>query len=449
MDAQPHAAVFTQGSTLRHVLAMTGAASVGLMALFVVDLLSLIYVSRLGDPALTAAVGFATQVLFISVSVAIGLAIAIGALVSRAIGAGDRARARRLASSGLVHVVLVSGAAGAAGLFARNDLLRLLGAQGEALDVASSYLLLTLPATVGLGLGMALAGVLRAVGDARRAMYVTLAGAATTAALDPLLIFHFGLGVQGAAIATIVSRLVFVVVGLHGAALRHGLVARPRLRAALADARPLYAIAFPAVLTNLAAPVGSAYVMRAFSGFGEPAVAALAMMDRVAPVVFGPLLALSGAVGPILGQNFGARRHDRLRRVLSDSLILNALYVVLVWLALTQATGLVVALFSAHGETADLLRFFVLACGPLWFFLGGVFVANATFNNLGFPLFSTFFNWGRATLGVIPFVAFGAARFGPRGGYVGLIAGAALFGCLAVGAAFWALSRLAREDARD
>ena len=427
---------------------MTGAASVGLMALFVVDLLSLIYVSRLDDPALTAAVGFSTQVLFISISVAIGLSIAIGALVSRAIGAGELGRARRLAASGLIHVALVSTLVGVAGLFARKDLLGLLGARGEALEVASSYLLLTLPATVGLALGMALAGLLRAVGDARRAMYVTLAGAATTAALDPLLIFHFGLGVQGAAIGAVVSRLVFVVVGLHGAALRHGLIARPHLSHAIEDARALYAIAFPAVLTNLAAPVASAYVMRALSGFGEPAVAALAMMDRVAPVAFGPLYALSGAVGPILGQNFGAGRHDRLRRVLTDSLMLNALYVVVVWLALTQGAGLIVALFSARGETAELLRFFVLASGPLWFFLGGVFVANATFNNLGFPLFSTFFNWGRATLGVMPFVAFGAARFGPQGGYVGLIAGAALFGCLAVGAAFWALSRLAREDAR-
>ncbi len=63
-DALRPRAIFTEGSTMRHVLVMTGAASIGLMSIFVVDLLSLLYVSRLGDPNLTAAVGFATQVLF-------------------------------------------------------------------------------------------------------------------------------------------------------------------------------------------------------------------------------------------------------------------------------------------------------------------------------------------------------------------------------------------------
>ena len=58
------------------------------------------------------------------------------------------------------------------------------------LDVASSYLAITLPATVLLGLGMALASILRAAGDARRAMYVTLAGAIVTAILDPLFYFR-------------------------------------------------------------------------------------------------------------------------------------------------------------------------------------------------------------------------------------------------------------------
>ena len=58
---------------MRHVIVMTAASSVGLMAIFAVDLLSLLWVSRLGDPKLTAAVGFATQVLFFSVSISIGL----------------------------------------------------------------------------------------------------------------------------------------------------------------------------------------------------------------------------------------------------------------------------------------------------------------------------------------------------------------------------------------
>ncbi len=436
-------AVFTEGSTMRHVVVMTAAASVGLMAVFVVDLLSLLYVSRLGDPNLTAAVGFATQVLFFAVSINIGLSIAIGALVSRAIGAGNMHGARRLAASGLVHVTIVTGAATVAALVFRQDILVLFGARGEALDVASTYLAITLPPTIFLGLGIALGAILRAVGDATRAMYVTLAAAIVTAVLDPIFIFGFGLGVYGAAIVTIVSRFVLVVVGLWGAAVVHDLIRRPRLRAVLADIAPMLTIAVPAVLTNLATPVASAYAMRVFAQFGDPIVAAVAIIDRLSPVAFGVLFALSGSVGPIMGQNLGAKRFPRVRQVLTDSLAFAVVYVVAVSALLFLAAPLIVQLFGATGETARLVRFYCTWGGALWLFLGGIFVANAAFNNLGFAVLSTLFNWGRATLGVIPFVTLGAAHHGPDGGIVGLILGSAFFGVGAVIAAYVVTARLA------
>ena len=68
-------AVFTQGSILRHVLVMTATGSIGLIAIFVVDLLSLLYIARLKDPALTAGIGFATQIRFVTISINIGLSI--------------------------------------------------------------------------------------------------------------------------------------------------------------------------------------------------------------------------------------------------------------------------------------------------------------------------------------------------------------------------------------
>ncbi len=424
---------------------MTAAASVGLMSIFLVDLLSLIYVSRLGDPNLTAAVGFATQVVFFLVSISIGLSIAIGALAARAIGGGDWPSAQRLAASGLVHVTLVMGLASCATFVFRRDILTLFGARGEALDVGAAFLAITLPAMIPLGLGMSLAGLLRAVGDARRAMFVTLSGAIVTACLDPIFIFGFGLGVEGAAIVTVISRLVVVGVGLWGAVRLHGLVGRPHRKAVAFDFPAMLAIAAPAILANLAAPVANAYSMRVFSHFGDPVVAAFAIIDRLTPVVFGVVFALSGSVGPIMAQNLGARLIRRVRQTLTNSLAFSAIYVVIVSALLRLATPIVVEIFDAHGETAELVRFFCAYGGALWFCLGAIFVANAAFNNLGFPLLSTAFNWGRATLGSIPFVTIGAARFGPEGGFIGLIAGAAAFGAGAVIAAYFVTAKLAKH----
>ena len=430
---------------MRHVIVMTAATSAGLMSIFAVDLLSLLYISWLGDPKLTAAVGFASQVLFFSVSINIGISIAIGALVSRSHGKGDSAGARRLAASGLVHVFLIAALVSCIAWPFRREILSLIGARGMALDVASTYLAITLPATVLLGLGMALASILRAVGDARRSMYVTLAGAVATALLDPVFIFGLGLGVTGAAIVTLISRFVFVAVGLNGAIRMHDLIATPDRKAASLDLVPIMAIAIPAVLTNLAAPVANAYTMRIFSQFGEAVVAAFAILDRLNPMAFGVLFALSSAVGPIMGQNLGAKLISRVRQVLTDCLTFATLYVVAVAILLRLAAPLIVQLFHAQGETAELLTFVCAYGGVLWLFLGAIFVANAAFNNLGFPLLSTLFNWGRATLGTLPFVTIGTARFGPEGGYVGLILGSALFGAGAVITAYYVTARLAKR----
>jgi putative MATE family efflux protein len=430
---------------MRHVVVMTGTGSVGLVAVFVVDLLSLLYISWLGKPALTAGVGLATIVLFFAVSINVGLMIAVGALVSRALGAAQPGSARRLAGSACAHAVLAGAAVTLALLPLLPPVLTLLGANAETLPVASRFLWIVLPSNFLMALGMTFSGILRAVGDAKRAMYVTLSGGVVTAGLDPLLIFGFGLGIDGAAIATVVSRLIFVAVGAWGAVAIHRLVARPRLQATLRDARPLFAIALPAILTNVATPIAGGFVTGVVARYGETVIAASATIDRLVPVAFGGLFALSGAIGPILGQNWGAGRFDRMRRTLRDGIVFTAAYVGAVWLVLVGVRHLLVIAFQATGPGADLLLFFCLVSGPMWFFIGLLFLANASFNNLGFPLLSTVFNWGRATIGTMPLAVIGARYAGPEGAIAAIGAGAFLFGTAAIATAFWTVRRLERR----
>lgn len=439
-------ATFTHGATMRHVLVMSATGAIGLIAIFVVDFLSLLYVSWLNDPVLVAGVEYATQVLFFLVSVSIGLAIAVTALVSRAIGAGDPEAARRLAASTLVHVFVTGNVLALLVFLFRGELLRAVGAEGPAYAVADRFLVISVPANALLGLGMSLSGVLRAAGDARRAMYVTLFGGIATAGLDPLLIFGLGLGVDGAAISTVLARLVVVAVGVWGAVGVHGLVARPRLGDALRDLPALAAIAGPAILTNLAAPVSNGYVLRVFSRFGESSVAAFAIIDRITPLAFALLYAMSGSVGPIVGQNYGARLFDRVRRTLTDCFTLSLAYSLIVWLALFLAAPRLADLFGAVGRTREIVLFYCAFGVAAWLFFACVFVANAAFNNLGHPLLATIFNWGRATLGTIPFVTVGARLQGPEGAYIGLLVGSAAFGIASVWASLAITRRLARRE---
>ncbi|GJE60942.1 MATE family efflux transporter [Methylobacterium trifolii] len=422
---------FVTGSILRHVVVMSATGSVGLMAIFVVDLLSLLYVSKLGDPQLTAAVGFASIIQFFAIAINIGLMIAAGALVSRAIGSGDSVGARRLATSATLLGTLVSGALVAVMLPVADPMLRAIGAEGEALRVAERFLWVALPSNVLMGPGMMFSGLLRAVGAARQAMFVTLGGAIVTAGLDPLLIFGAGLGVDGAAITVCVARATFALIGWYGVSVR-GMLARPRFDHVLADAPVLFRIALPAVLTNLAPSVASAFLAHVLARFGAEAVAANAVTDRLTPVAFGGLFALSGAIGPILGQNWGAGRFDRMRGVLRDGILVTLAYVAVVWLALVLTREPLMRLFELQGVAADLFGFFCLVAGGIWFFNGLLFLGNASFNNLGFPVRSTLLNWGRATFGTMPPALLGAAYYGPRGVIAGVGAGSLLFGTLGI-----------------
>lgn len=440
--AQPHQAVFVSGSTLRHVAVMTTTASVGLVAIFIVDFLSLLYVSRLGRPEATAGVGYATIVLYLMVSFNVGLMIAVAALTARALGAGDREGARRMAGSTLTAMTVCGLVLSLFMLPLLPWLLPKLGAHGESLAVATSFLWITLPSNALMALGMGLSGILRAVGDAKRAMYVTLAGGIVTAGLDPLLIFGFGLGPDGAAWATVFSRIVFLVIGFRSVIGVHRMIARPSFAALRRDVRPTFAIAAPAILTNLANPIANACFFGIIAPFGDQAIAASAIIDRLVPVAFGVLFALSGAVGPILAQNWGAQRYDRMRRALTDSVGFAAAYVAVAGLLLALLRHQISALFGTGGETAELVAFFCLIAGPMWLFVGALFVANAAFNNLGMPFYSTLFSWGRATLGTVPLAWIGAQYAGPKGALAGAALGAVLFGIVALVTAYRGITRL-------
>ena len=430
------------GSTLGHVLTMTFTSAFGLVSVFAVEALSLFYVGLLHKPELTAAMGYSGTLLFFATSVSIGLSIAGTALTARALGRGDPQQAREIAGAALaiMLVVMVSFACIVYPLL--GTMAYWLGARGPTAEITVTLMRIVLPSWPLLGLGMCLSGLLRAIGDARRSMFVTLGSAAATVVFDPLLIFALDLGVNGAALSTILARCVMVAVGLYGLWHVHGMLARPRMAFVLRELRPFLSIGLPAVLTQIATPVGNTYVTATMAAFGDEAVAGWAVVQRVIPVAFGVLFAMSGAVGPIIGQNYGARRFDRVMSTLRDSLKVTLVYVLLVWLLLALFGGAIADLFRAKQQAHELIVFFCTFVAGSFLFNGALFVANAAFNNLGYAFYSTALNWGRSTLGVIPFVWLGAHWHGAKGAMAGYGLGVVLFGVAALLLSFRVVERL-------
>jgi putative MATE family efflux protein len=423
-------AVFLQGSLFRHITVMSLTSSLGLMAVFLVDFVDMIFISMLGKEELAAAIGYAGAILFFTSSFGIGMAIAGGALVARALGAGEVAAARRRAGTTLFVGFLFGSLFAAVVWLNLPFLVRLLGAGEATHDLAVGYLRIVLPSLPLLLVGMVGGAILRAHGDARRAMIATIVGGVVNAVLDPILIFGLDLELTGAAIASVVARVVIAAVALIPIFRHHGGLSLPSLPDLRRDFTPILGLAGPAILTQLATPVGQAFVTRAMADYGEEAVAGLAIVGRLTPVAFGILFALSGAVGPIVGQNFGAGNQARVRAAYTRALAFTALVVLIVSALLFALRDPLVSLFEATGEARDLIYLF---CGPLalvFFFNGMIFVSNASLNNIGYPFTSTGVNWGRHTLGtVLPVMVF-SAWLGAEGVLIGQAAGGVVFGLL-------------------
>ena len=431
------AAVFLTGNLFRHVALMSLTSSLGIMAIFAVDVLNMVFISWLGHAELAAAIGYAGAILFFTISFGIGMSIAAAALVARALGQGDRDLARRRAGHALIHGVWMGAVFAALVWVFLGPLVRAIGASGETETLAIGYLRIVTPSLPLLMVGMIGGAILRAHGDARRAMMCTLYGAAVALVLDPVFILYLRWELTGAAVVTVLARMMIAGTALIPIIRHHGGFERPTMAGLMEDLPPVTVIAFPAVLTQIATPAGQAYVTRAMAAFGEAAVAGMAITGRLTPLVFGVIFALSGAIGPIIGQNAGARRWDRVAQTLRDGILFTALVSVVVSVVLFALRGPLADLFGAQGVTRDIVYLF---CGPLsllFFFNGAIFVANAACNNLGQPFQATLVNWGRHTIGTVPLVMLGAAWFGAAGVLLGQAAGGVVFAAIA----FWQARR--------
>jgi len=441
---QPERGKFTTGSTMRHILVMSGSSGVGLMAVFLVDFADLYFLGLLGEIEVAAAIGYAGSVLFFTVALGVALSIAATALVSPALGAGKKPRARRRAVNALIFAVCASSVLSLVLWLCVPALLGLLGAEGRAFELASSYLRIVLVATPLLVVGMTCAALLRSVGDAKRAMYVTLSGAIINGLLDPLFIFVLGMGVDGAAVASALARMTMAAVGLHGIVWVHGLLAAPHPKQFWRDALAIAAVAAPVALTNLATPIANAYVTSSMAPFGVSAVAGWAVLSRLIPVSFAGIFALSGAIGPVLGQNLGAREFTRLRHAFANGVMVVLIYALVVWGVLATFHESIAHAFNARGDAAEVIAFFCVWLSPGFGVLGLLFMSNAAFNNLGRPQYATLLNWGRATLGTMLPVSIASQYFGPYGVLGGQVLGGMTFGIIAATAGYVYICSLER-----
>ncbi|MCI3946065.1 putative membrane protein [Pseudomonas syringae] len=428
-------ATFTQGSLGRHIVVTASTSAVSLFAIFLVDILTLVYVSMLHDPVLLAAVGIAKVLLFFNGALATGLIIAATAVLSERIGHRAARSVPRLTASLMLMVIAVSGFAAALQLALLVPITHWLGAEAATYQAAHAFIWLTLPFTALQAVMQMSAQMLRTTGDNRRALVVVLSAAATLAVADPFFIFFLDMGLTGAGVAFAVSAAVSASVGVYWVRHRIGMVLSRNRKLLRLHAVRTFRLALPAMVANLATPVGLAYLVASLSAYGTSALAAMTVLDRVLQFSYCAFFALPGALAPVLGQNIGANRGHRVRSAIVFTRRLVVCYGLGVWLLLALCSGMIADLYQLGADARAIFIAFCLWGGGFWVVIGLDFVAIAVFMTMNKSWWVAVFAWLRATAGTVPFVLAGTHWFGSSGALPGMFAGNAVVAVISIATA--------------
>jgi len=310
----------TKGPVMRHVWRMTPPMAIAFMAMMAFNLADTWFVSRLGTAPL-AAMGFTFPIVMIVHSIAMGIGIGVSSCVSRAIGSQDHHRVQHLTTYSLVLTFVMMSVLTAFGFMLLSKLLTLLGAQGSTLQLAKTYMWTWLIFVPLSELPLVGNNAIRATGDTLRPSIIMSVAALMNVALDPLLIFGWGpvpaMGMRGAALATGLSRLLSLVWAMWLMQYRCHLLTSnwTGLRDMLRTWGSILHIALPSAATGMLMPLSMGIVTRFIAGYGEIAVAATAAGQRIEQFTYLVPMAMGATLVPIIGQNWGAGRVDRVREV--------------------------------------------------------------------------------------------------------------------------------------
>lgn len=418
---------FTRAGLMRQLVILSFTSSIGIVAIYFVDLMDIFFISLLGHNEMAAAASYAGTVMFFISSVNIGISVASGALTAQYLGAGRTQDARDVTAAATIIAAMVAAVMSIAMFPFFPDFVAALGAEGVVADLAITYLKIVVPSSFLSGMSMALVASMRGFGIIKWAMYPALLGAMVNLLFDPLLIFVFELQLAGAAWATVLARIATFVLAAYGAVRLFETTSRPDTGTLARHRRKIGAYALPAVLSSVAGPIGLAIITRHFAPYGAEAVAGVAVIGRISPVAFAVISGMTSVIGPMIGQNHSAGLHDRARQAYFNGIRFLAVYCAILIAILVVFRNPIADVFGAQGLARDLILLF---CGPfaiIGFFNGMIFASSAAFSHLGHPRLAPRLNWAKNTIGLLPCLVAGSYLFGVYGMAYGILLNAAVF----------------------
>ena len=322
---------------------------IGMLVSALYSVIDTYFVSGLG----TSQVG-AISIVFPIVQVVIGLAMMFGtgaaSYISRLLGEGNREQANRTASTALLSSLVVGAVAIALALCFLDNMLVALGATETILPYARAYAVIYISGCIFNIFNVTMNNILTAEGAARFTMVSMLIGGTLNVILDPIFIYPLGFGIEGAAIATVVSQVITTLFYVWYLSRKKGYL-RFSLRSFIFDGTiyaQIFKIGGATLVYQLLTSIALAMTNSAASEYGDSAVAAVGVVTRIMTMGSYVIFGFMKGFQPVAGYNYGAKRYDRLKESVKVSLIWSTVFCAVVALIMTIIPKQIVYLFGKN-----------------------------------------------------------------------------------------------------
>jgi putative MATE family efflux protein len=428
------------GSIGGHMFRLALPSVGGMFAITAFNLTDTFFVSKLGTASL-AAMGFTFPVVMILGTLSSGISLGAGSVLARAMGSGDSQKMSRIATDGILLSILMVLIVSIPGYLTTEWLFHAIGAEGEALDQVVRYMKIWYLGAAVIMIPPISDSSMRAMGDMVRPLWVMVLCALVNVILDPILIFgYFGvpaMGIEGAAYATIIARAVGMVLSLSFVHFHYKLIRfdYSSLRELFESWKAILQIGIPNIFVRLIPQLTRAVMTKLAAGMTVGAVAAIAAGQRIESFAIVISMAVGVSIVPIVGQNFGAGKFERVHEM-RKLLISTAWIYGILLIALAIPFGKAFAhIFSAESEVIALTTQYIKII-----FIGSIGLnqynwISEAFNAAGKPRFSLIINSVGTLLIILPALWIGAVLDSFRGMLLGLTLGQMAVGVLAMGIA--------------
>lgn len=400
----------TQGPIAGHFRALAVPMAVGMVFTTLYNVVDTFYAGMISTDA-QAGLAISFQVFFILIAFGFGLNSALSALVGKALGEKRGGQAKRIAYQGITYSVLASLALAVVGFFAMDFLLSIVSEEGAYRDAGTAYLMILLLAVPSFLISFSANGILGAQGDMKSMQYAQIVSFFANLVLNPLLIFGIpnvvdGIGFNGIAVSTAISQT-GVMVYILWRVFQSDVMAHEQEAVLRPRAKWLGQItqqAIPTAFTMMVMMIAGFVVQYFLKGFGGSAVAAYGIGLRVEQLILLPGFGLTGALLPIVAQNYGAQNFDRVREAVAFCCKAGVALMFVGSLLLWVAAPYLMAIFSSDGEVIRLGAQYLRVDGfilPVYIVL---FAMNSFLQALQKPIWTLWIGIFRQGIGVLLFV---------------------------------------------